>query len=219
MKFTHDKLVESLRLYAVTDRAWLPEEKSLSEVCEQLLEHGVSFLQIREKNIELSKFEAYARELQELCRKHQVPFVVNDNVELAVKIDADGAHVGQTDLQDRDIRALIGPDKILGISVNTVEEALHAQEVGADYLGVGAVFSTSTKQDARTVSIDMLQEICAATQIPVVAIGGITASNIGQLKGTDIAGVAVVSALFAAEDPACAAAELAQICQEMWPSK
>ena len=195
-------------LYAVTDRSWLREGESLSGVCREVLKGGATFLQIREKDLEEVSFEEEARELKELCAEFRVPFVVNDSVEIALKIQADGVHVGQSDIKGRDIRAMIGPDRILGISAGTPEEAAAAEKAGADYIGVGAVFGTSTKKDAKPMDHALLQEICENVKIPVVAIGGIDGGNILLLKGRKMAGVAVVSGLFACEDIKKAAEDL-----------
>mgnify|MGYP000262970189 FL=1 len=152
------------------------------------------------KTLDEANFLAEAKELQALCRERGVPFLVNDNVEIAREMDADGVHVGQSDMEAQDVRALLGPDKILGVSAQTVEDALLAEREGADYLGVGAVFPTGTKTDANAVSYDTLREICAAVSIPVIAIGGITKDNVARLSGSGIVGVAVVSAIFAQPD-------------------
>lgn len=211
MRFSKEKIRSSMLLYAVTDRTWLKEGQSLSAVCGEILDSGITFLQLREKELDEAAFLREARELRELCARHQVPFVVNDSVEIALAAGADGVHVGQSDIRGRDIRAMIGPDKILGISAGTPEEALAAQRAGADYIGAGAVFGTGTKKDARTLSLERLHAITAAVSIPVVAIGGIRADNIHLLKGSGVDGAAVVSAIFAAEDPGSAAAELLSI--------
>lgn len=215
MKFSKEEIRKAMLLYAITDRAWLKEGESLVSVCRQVLEQGATFLQIREKDLDENTFEKEADELKELCAKYHVPFVVNDNVDIALAIDADGVHVGQSDIKGRDIRAMIGPDKILGISAGTVEEAIAAEKAGADYIGVGAVFGTSTKKDARNLSVEKLREISASVSIPVVAIGGIKSSNIMELSGSNIDGVAVISAIFAAEDPGKATAELLALSQKM----
>ncbi len=207
---------ESLLLYAVTDRSWLKPGERFEAVCAEVIRHGATFLQLREKDLDAETFETEARALQRLCGTLGVPFVVNDSVEIALAMDADGVHVGQSDLRGRDIRALLGPDKILGISAGTVEEALAAEAAGADYLGVGAVFGTGTKADATVGSVEQLRRICAAVRIPVVAIGGINARNLPQLKGSGAAGAAVVSAIFAADDPGAAAARLREICEEVF---
>ncbi len=215
MKFTKDEIRAAMLLYAISDRTWLKEGETLTAVCEKVLENGATFLQIREKDLAPDSFEAEAKALQALCAKHKVPFVVNDSVEIALDIDADGVHVGQSDIKGRDIRALIGPDKILGISAGTVQEAIAAEKAGADYIGVGAVFGTTTKKDARNLSIEQLQEIQRSVSIPVVAIGGINLGNIAELSGSGVDGVAVISAIFAADDPGKATAALLQRAKEL----
>ena len=215
MKFTRDEIRKSMLLYAVTDQMWLKEGETLLDVCENVLENGATFLQIREKDLSEETFEQEAAKLKDLCAKYRVPYVVNDSVEIAVDIDADGVHVGQSDIKGRDIRAIIGPDKILGISAGTVEEAVAAEKAGADYIGVGAVFATSTKKNARNLSREQLLAICNAVTIPVVAIGGISAGNILELSGSGVDGVAVVSAIFGAQDPGKATAELLALSREM----
>ena len=204
---------KDLLLYGVTDRSWLGE-RTLYSAVEQSILGGVTMVQLREKDLEKEEFQKEARQIQELCKKHQVPFLINDNVELAVEIEADGVHVGQHDMEAGEVRQKIGPDKILGVSAQTVEQALKAQAAGADYLGVGAVFPTGTKDDADAVSLDTLKAICQAVDIPVVAIGGIKESNIQALKGSGICGVAVVSAIYAKEDPQAAAAGLRKLTEE-----
>ena len=204
---------KDLLLYGVTDRSWLGE-RTLYSAVEQSILGGVTMVQLREKDLEKEEFQKEARQIQELCKKHQVPFLINDNVELAVEIEADGVHVGQHDMEAGEVRRKIGPDKILGVSAQTVEQALKAQAAGADYLGVGAVFPTGTKDDADAVSLDTLKAICQAVDIPVVAIGGIKESNIQALKGSGICGVAVVSAIYAKEDPQAAAAGLRKLAEE-----
>lgn len=215
MKFTAEEIRKSMLLYGVTDRMWLKDGESLVSVCKDVLENGLTFLQIREKDLDKGTFEQEAQELKTLCAQYHVPFVVNDSVEIAMEIDADGVHVGQSDIQGRDIRAMIGPDKILGISAGTVEEAIAAEKAGADYIGVGAVFSTSTKKDARTMSVAQLTKIQESVTIPVVAIGGISADNVMQLKGSGVDGIAVVSAIFGAEQPGKATAQLLELTQKM----
>ncbi|MDY5021017.1 MAG: thiamine phosphate synthase [Blautia sp.] len=208
MKYSRDDIRKAMLLYAVTDRAWLKEGESLYSVCREVLEQGATFLQIREKDLDENTFEQEAEQLRALCEEKAVPFVVNDSVEIALECNADGVHVGQSDIKGRDIRAMIGPDKILGISAGTVEEAVAAEKAGADYIGVGAVFATSTKKNARNMTMERLKEIREAVSIPIVAIGGINGENMLQLKGSGVDGVAVVSAIFAAEDPGKATAEL-----------
>ena len=190
---------EDLLLYAVTDRSWLDGETLYAQV-EKALKGGATFMQLREKDLDEESFYREAVELKELCHRYQVPFVINDNVEIAKKMDADGVHVGQSDMAATDVRKILGEDKILGVSAQTVEQAVLAQQMGADYLGVGAVFPTGTKADASEVSEETLKAICEAVEIPVIAIGGITAENLSELSGSGICGIAVVSAIFAAED-------------------
>ena len=201
MKFDKEKM----RLYAITDRHWL-NGRSLKEVVKESLDGGVTFLQLRDKNSDDETFLQEAAELQELCRDYKVPLIINDNVEIALKMNADGVHVGQSDMEAGAVREKLGPDKILGVSARTVEQALLAQERGADYLGVGAVFATGS--DAAELPHETLKAICEAVSIPVVAIGGITAENISQLKGTGICGVAVISAIYAQNNIKEAAEEL-----------
>ena len=205
---------ESLLLYAVTDRYWL-NGRTLYSVVEEALEGGTTFLQLREKNLDGGHFLEEARELQELCRKYNVPFIVNDNVEVALAMGADGIHVGQHDMEAGDVRALLGPDKILGVSAQTVEQAVLAEQRGADYLGVGAVFPTGSKDDADDVSHETLKAICDAVSIPVVAIGGISQQNVRQLAGSGICGIAVISAIFAQKDIKVATALLKETTMEM----
>lgn len=194
-----EQLKKDLLLYAVTDRSWLGEE-TLYEQVEKALKGGATFVQLREKELDEEHFLEEAIALKELCHKYHVPFVINDNVKIAKKMDADGVHVGQSDMEADDVRKILGEDKILGVSAQTVEQAVLAEKMGADYLGVGAVFSTSTKKDASAISKERVKAICEAVHIPVIAIGGITADNILTLKGSGICGIAVVSAIFAAKD-------------------
>lgn len=198
---------EQLLLYAVTDRRWL-QGQSLTSVVRESLEGGVRMLQLREKQLEEASFLAEARELQMLCHSYHVPFLVNDNVRIALQIDADGVHVGQQDMAAYDVRKMLGPDKIIGVSAQTVEQAVRAEQQGADYLGVGAVFPTGSKEDAVEVPFETLQAICKAVSIPVVAIGGITTENAALLSGSGIAGIAVISALYAQPDIRRAAEDL-----------
>ena len=203
-----------LVLYAVTDRSWLGEETLYRQV-EKALKGGATFIQLREKKLDEGSFLEEAKEIQKLCRQYQVPFVINDNVDIAARIDADGVHVGQSDMEAGDVRKKLGPDKIIGVSAQTVEQALRAQEHGADYLGVGAVFPTGSKEDATEVSHETLKAICDAVDIPVIAIGGINSGNVSELRGTGICGVAVISAIFAKKDICAAAAELKKQVKEM----
>lgn len=199
---------EDLLLYAVTDRRWLKEGETLVTRTEEAIDGGVTFVQLREKDLDEENFEREGRELKKLCRKRGVPFVINDNVELAAKLDADGVHVGQSDMEALDVRKIIGGDKILGVSAQTVEQAVTAEKHGADYLGVGAVFPTGSKDDAAEVSYDTLKAICHAVKIPVIAIGGITEDNVAELSKSGICGIAVISALYAKEDIKSAAQRL-----------
>lgn len=214
MKFTKDDIRRGMTLYAVTDRSWLGE-RTLAQVVEQVLRGGATFLQLREKELDRAAFLAEAKELKVLTAKYRVPFVINDDIDIALESDADGVHLGQTDLMGRDARALIGPDKILGITANTVELAVAAEKAGADYIGAGAVFGTTTKQNAKNLSLDILRDICRAVTIPVVAIGGINGDNLPRLAGTGAAGAAVVSALFAQKDPEEAARRLRALAEKM----
>lgn len=209
MKF--DK--KDLLLYAVTDRSWLGK-RTLYEQVEEALIGGATFIQLREKELDEERFLKEAIEIQGLCRRYRVPFVVNDNVEIASRIDADGIHVGQSDMEAGDARAILGKDKILGVSAQTVEQAVLAEQRGADYLGVGAVFHTGSKSDADDVSLETLKNICGAVSIPVIAIGGIGKHNVMRLGGSGICGVAVISAIFAANDIRSAAEELKKLTKQ-----
>ena len=210
MKF--DK--NSLLLYAVTDRRWL-DGSSLYDQVEQAILGGATFIQLREKELDQKDFYAEAIQIKKLCAQYHVPFVINDNVELAKEIDADGIHVGQSDMEADDVRKLIGPDKILGVSAETVEQAVLAEQRGADYLGVGAVFPTGSKADAEAVDFAVLKEICQTVHIPVIAIDGITKENLRQLSGSGICGIAVISAIFAQKDVRAAAKQLHALSEEM----
>ena len=190
---------EDLLLYAVTDRGWLNGETLYAQV-EKALKGGVTFVQLREKALDEQAFLEEAKEIQKLCAQYHVPFVINDNVEIAAQIGADGVHVGQSDMEAGDVRKKLGPDRIIGVSAQTVEQAVRAQERGADYLGVGAVFQTGSKADAVEVSHETVRAITEAVDIPVIAIGGITKDNVSELSGTGICGIAVISAIFAQTD-------------------
>lgn len=198
---------KDLLLYAVTDRHWLNGETLYSQV-EKALKGGATFIQLREKKLDEGSFLEEAKEIQKLCKEYNVPFVINDNVEIAKKINADGVHVGQSDMEAQNVREILGDDKIIGVSAQTVEQALLAEKHGADYLGVGAVFKTGSKDDAEEVSHDELERICKAVSIPVIAIGGITHDNVKELAGRGIVGIAVISAIFAQKDIENAAKEL-----------
>ena len=190
---------KDMLLYAVTDRSWLGAN-SLCDQVKECLEGGATCIQLREKNLNRDKLILEARQIQRLCKEYQVPFILNDDVELAIAIDADGVHVGQSDTSAQVCRERMGADKIIGVSAHSVQEAVLAEKMGADYLGVGSVFQTGTKKDAHPISRQTLQAICQTVKIPVVAIGGIQEANADQLAGTGIAGIAVVSAVFAQRD-------------------
>ena len=203
-----------LILYAVTDRTWLGN-RTLYDQVEEALKGGATFVQLREKELDYDSFLKEAFEIKELCRQYNVPFVINDNVDIAVKVNADGIHIGQEDMEAGYVRSIIGEDKIIGVSVQTVEQALLAEKTGVDYLGVGAVFATGSKADAVDVSHETLKEICEAVNIPVVAIGGIGTGNISELKGSGICGVAVISAIFAADNIQKATVELKKLSKQV----
>ena len=209
-----EQLKKDLLLYAVTDRSWLGEE-TLYEQVEKALKGGATFIQLREKELDEEHFLEEAIALKELCHKYHVPFVINDNVKIAKKMDADGVHVGQSDMEAGDVRAKLGPDKIIGVSAQTVEQAVLAEKRGADYLGVGAVFPTSSKDDATEVSYETLKAICQAVSIPVIAIGGITKDNVAELSGSGICGIAVISAIYGQKNIKDAAANLKMAVQKI----
>lgn len=198
-----------LLLYAVTDRHWLKGQTLYAQV-EEAIAGGATFVQLREKQMDEADVLQEAKEIQALCRAHHIPFVINDHVEIAKAIQADGVHVGQSDMEALDVRRLLGEEAIIGVSAETVEQALLAQAHGADYLGVGAVFPTGSKDDAADVSMETLRAICEAVDIPVIAIGGISEDNVCQLAGSGICGIAVISAIFAQENIRDAAARLKQ---------
>lgn len=205
---------DSLLLYAVTDRSWLGSSTLYQQV-EDVLKGGATFVQLREKELGETVFLEEAKEIKQLCAKYKVPFVINDNVDIALSMDADGVHVGQSDMGASRVREKIGPDKILGVSAQTVEQAVLAEKQGADYLGVGAVFHTGSKADADDVSFETLKAICEAVSIPVIAIGGIGIHNVSDLAHSGICGVAVISALFAQPDIQKATRDLKEKTREM----
>ncbi len=205
---------EMMRLYAVTDRSWL-NGQTLYEQVEQALKGGVTLVQLREKGLEAEQFLQEARQIQQLCRRFGVPLIINDSIEVALAVDADGVHLGQDDANAAQARQLLGKDKIIGVSAHNVQEALQAVQDGADYLGSGAVFGSGTKTNVSTLPMQTLREICSAVPIPVVAIGGITEQNLQQLSGSGIAGAAVVSAIFAQENIEEAAIRLRGLLSQM----
>lgn len=190
---------KNMILYAVTDRSWVGKQ-SLIEQVESALKGGVSCVQLREKQLDKEAFLKEAVEMAALCRQYKVPFIINDDVDIALRCGADGVHVGQDDMSVDKVRSIAGDDMIIGVSAHSVEEALTAVRGGADYLGVGAVFQTSTKTNVTAMSYEVLKSICTTVDIPVVAIGGINKDNMTKLSGTGISGVALVSAVFAADD-------------------
>lgn len=195
MKFYRDML----KLYLVTDRQWLNGRK-LTDDLEKAILGGVTIIQLREKNLSDEEFIKVANEVKKLCQKYDIPLIINDNLNVALAIDSDGIHIGQDDIPASIVRKKIGPDKILGVSAHNLKEALQARHDGADYIGVGAIFPTETKNDATIVTLDKLQKICDRIDIPVVAIGGINIDNISKLKNINIAGIAVVSEIMKAND-------------------
>lgn len=203
MKFDKRQLL----LYAVTDRTWAGRQ-TLAEQVEEALKGGVTMVQLREKNVSDEEYIQRAGEIKELCNRYGVPLIINDNVEVALKCGADGVHVGMEDTPVSAVRARVGAEFIIGATAKTVEQAKAAEAAGADYLGVGAVFPSPTKRNAIRITKEELYEICSAVSIPAVAIGGITESNIAELAGGGMAGVAVVSAIFGAEDIFAAAVRL-----------
>lgn len=205
---------QAMCLYAVTDRAWTGRQ-TLYEQVEDALRGGVTCVQLREKELDEAEFLKEAIALQGICKRYHVPFIVNDNVEIAIKAQADGIHVGQHDMEAKDVRKQLGNQMILGVSVGNVEQAVAAEQAGADYLGVGAMFYTSTKCDATAVSYDTLKAICSSVSIPVVAIGGIKKENIQELSGSGVDGVALVSAIFAADDIVSECRELHRLSRQM----
>lgn len=209
MKFTK----ESLKLYVITDRSWIGN-RSMPEEVEKTLKSGATCLQIREKNISYDEYVSKSIELRKICNKYNVPFIVNDNIEVALASGADGVHVGQKDILNKNVRSIIGSDKILGISANSIELAIAAEKAGADYIGVGSIQLSTTKGESKILSTEYVNEICNSVSIPVVAIGGINEQNILRLKGIGIAGVAVISAVFGKEDVAEATYKLRKLVDE-----
>lgn len=205
---------ETMLLYAVTDRSWVGAQ-TLMEQVESALKGGATCIQLREKHLSEERFLEEALEMKALCQNYHVPLIINDNVEIAMKCKADGVHVGQSDMQAGNVRAMVGSDMIIGVSARSVEQALAAEAAGADYLGVGAVFSTTTKPDARAVSHSVVKQICEAVKIPVVAIGGIDRENLLELSGSGVDGVALVSAIFGAQNIEAECRTLCALSREM----
>ena len=215
------ELKTSLLLYAVTDRAWLGKNfccETLSDAVLQAIEGGATLIQLREKELSEKEFLDEAFSIKEICASKKIPLIINDNVKIAKETDVCGVHIGQSDMELKEARKILGADKIIGVSCQTVEQALQAEKNGADYLGVGAVFSTSTKTDADNVPLSTLKEICSSVKIPVVAIGGISLQNMSQLKGSGIAGVSVISAIFAQQDIRSATKELKSSAEKLFLS-
>ena len=213
--WSREEIRDALRLYAVTDRSWLRGRRFEKVLQEALSAGGITCVQLREKHAAHEEKEALAREAQALCAQAGIPFLIDDDVELALCIGADGVHIGQDDVPCAEARRALGDQAIIGVTAKTLEQACKAEAEGADYLGVGAVFPTSTKQDTWTIDHEMLRQICAAVSIPVVAIGGITADNARELAGSGIAGIAVVSAIFAQDDPAGAVKRLSKVAEAL----
>lgn len=203
-----------LRLYVVTDRIWL-HGRSFLEQIETVLQSGATLLQLREKDLPEDEFLDEAKAVKRLTDRYGVPLIINDNVHVALACNAAGVHVGQQDMEAQDVRALLGEDKIIGVTAKTVEQAQKAEQAGADYLGSGAVFGTTTKPDALPMTMERLRDITQSVSIPVVAIGGIEEHNLMKLKGSGVAGAAVVSAVFAAEDVGAATRILRALADEM----
>ena len=206
---------EDLRLYAVTDRAWAADGDALMDQIEAAVRGGVRVVQLREKGLDRAAFLAEARRFTALCRRLGVAGIINDSVEIALASGAGGVHVGQSDLEAGRARELLGPDKIVGVSAHSPEEARRAREAGADYLGCGAAFATGTKADAKPISKETIRAVTAAAGVPVVAIGGVSRENILELKGLGLAGAAVVSGIFGQRDIESAARELLELAKQL----
>ena len=205
--FRQEQIRQAMLLYAVTDQKCL-KGQSLSQAVKKAIKGGVTCVQLREKNSSVQKFETLAQEIKPLCASAAIPFIINDDVELAKRVDADGVHVGQEDMACKTARNVLGPQKLVGVSVQTVGQAIAAQSAGADYVGVGAMYGTPTKPESAEVDFITLKQICAAVDIPVVAIGGLNCKTIPTLGATGVDGVAVVSAIFGAKDTVKATREL-----------
>ncbi len=205
---------KDMLLYAVTDRSWL-NGKSLYEEVHEAIMGGATMIQLREKNLDEESFLAEAKQIKELCARYHIPLIINDNIDIALKINADGVHVGQDDINVQNARKILGPNKIIGVSAHNVSEAVAAVDAGADYLGTGAVFPTGSKKDVTTLEKRVLKEICETVDVPVTAIGGINEKNIIRLTGTGISGVAVISAIFAADNITKKTQELKELAQKV----
>ena len=205
---------ESMLVYAITDRHWTGE-KTLEQQVDEVLKNGATFLQIREKNMPHDELVKEAVLIKEIAKKYNVPVVIDDDIYAVIESGVDGVHIGQKDMDYIEARKLLGDDKIIGMTAPSVELAKKAEKLGADYIGAGAVFNTSTKKDTKPLELSTLREICSSISIPVVAIGGIDHSYVRKLKGTDIDGVAVISALFGADDPGEATRELVSIMKDV----
>lgn len=201
---------EKLILYAITDRSYL-KDKSLEEAVREAIKGGAAIIQLREKELGEEELRKEALALKKVCAEYNVPLILDDNVALVKELDLDGVHIGQDDMPADEARKILGPDKIIGVTAKTIQQAQNAQKAGADYLGSGAMFATSTKPLAKHMSFDELKAITAGVDIPVVAIGGIDKDNVSALKGCGISGAAVSEAIFAADDIAGAAKELKNI--------
>lgn len=206
---------KDMLLYLVTDRTWL-KDKTLPEVVESVLKNNATFIQLREKNLDYKRFKKLAIEIKKITDKYQVPFVINDNIEIAMEVDADGVHVGQSDLIATKAREILGEDKILGVSVSNVKQAIEAERAGADYLGAGSVFTTTSKLDANNVDMEEIKKITKAVNIPVLGIGGINEKNIHLLKDSGLDGIAVISAILAQEDIEEATRKLYKLSKEVF---
>ncbi|MGE4213402.1 MAG: thiamine phosphate synthase [Anaerotignaceae bacterium] len=205
---------KSMLLYAVTDRTWI-NGKSLEREVEKICKSGATFIQLREKDITDEEFIAEARKIKSVTDKYKIPFVINDNIEVANAVNADGVHIGQSDMEAKKARDILGKDKIIGISAGNLDEALAAEKNGADYIGVGAMFHTDTKQDATSVTFEEIKEITQRVHIPVVAIGGINKSNVLKLTGSGVDGIAVISAIFAENNVEEATKNMLKLAQKM----
>lgn len=205
---------ESMLVYAITDRHWTGTQ-TLEQQVEEVLKNGATFLQIREKNMTHDELVKEAVHIKEIAARYNVPVVIDDDIYAVMEADVDGVHIGQNDMDYVEARKLLGDNKIIGMTAPSVALAKKAEELGADYIGAGAVFSTNTKKDTKPLELSTLKEICNSVSIPVVAIGGIDHSNVRELKGTNIDGVAVISALFGASNPGKATKELVSIMKDV----